>query len=150
VIELKTLSDSIKINVSPEKVYEWFIHIDENYLDWHSDHVKAEWLTENKMKVGSKLYTEEYIHGDLHKIKFQCTKIEQNSKIEFKNLFPLSLICPKGSFIFEPKGENCLFTATLSFRMGNALSKIAKKRIEAFKTHMKEEGENLKKILERE
>jgi hypothetical protein len=145
---MKTLSDSIEINTSPEKAYEWFINIDQNYKEWHPDHVKAIWLTENKMKVGSKLYSEEYIHGELHKIKFKCTNIEPNRKIEFKNLLPMSLICPKGSFIFELKGDICIFTATLSFRMGNTLSKIAKKKVEALKNHMKEEGENLKRILE--
>jgi len=145
---MKTLSDSIEIKASPEKIYDWFIYIDENYLEWHPDHVKAVWLTEKKMEVGAKLYCEEYIHGELHKIKFKCTKIEPNKIIEFKNLFPISLICPKGSFIFEPSGDNCLFTATLSFRMGNFLSKIAKKQVEAFEEHMKEEGENLKKLIE--
>ena len=145
---MKTLSDSIEIKAPPEKVYEWFTHIDQNYLDWHPDHVKAIWLTENKMEIGAKLYTEENIHDDLHKITFQCTNVEPNRKIEFKNLFPMSLICPKGSFIFKPKGENCLFTATLSFRMGKTLSKIAKKRVGALKNHMREEGENLKRLLE--
>ena len=148
MFEVKTLSDSIEINTSPERVYEWFINIDQNYKEWHPDHVKAIWLTENKMKVGSKLYSEEYIHGELHKIKFKCTNIEPNRKIEFKNLLPMSLICPKGSFIFEPKGDNCIFTATLSFRMGNTLSKIVKTKVEALINHMKEEGENLKRILE--
>jgi hypothetical protein len=147
-MEMKTLSDSIEIKASPEKVYAWFINIDKNYKEWHPDHVKALWLTENKMKVGSKLYSEEYIHGELHKIKFKCINIEPNRKIEFKNLLPVSLICPKGSFKFEPKGGNCIFTATLSFRMGNMLSKLAKKKVEALKNHMKEEGENLKKIIE--
>jgi len=145
---MKILSDSIEIKTSPEKAYEWFINIDQNYKEWHPDHVKAIWLTENKMKVGSKLYSEEYIHGELHKIKFKCTNIEPNRKIEFKNLLPMSLICPKGSFIFEPKGDNCIFTATLSFRMGNTLSKIVKTKVEALINHMKEEGENLKRILE--
>ncbi|TFG14257.1 MAG: SRPBCC family protein [Promethearchaeota archaeon] len=146
---MKTLTDSIEINAPPEKVYEWFTKFDENYLEWHPDHVKAIWLTEKKMEIGAKLYCEEYIHNELHKIKFKCSKIEPNKIIEFKNLFPISLICPKGSFMFESRGNKCLFTATLSFRMGNLLSKIAKEQVEAFKEHMKEEGENLKKIIEK-
>ena len=146
---MKNLEDSIEINATPEKIFEWFTHIDKNYLDWHPDHVKAAWLTEEKMKVGSKLYIEENIHGVLHRIKFQCINIDPNRIIEFKNLFPMSIICPKGSFIFEQKGEKCLFTATLSFRIGKTLSRFAKKRVEALKKHMKEEGQNLKKIIEK-
>ena len=100
------------------------------------------------MELGAILYAEEKIHGQLHKLKFRLKKIEPNRKIEFQNLFPISLISPKGSFIIEPKGNASLFTATLSFRFGSLLSALAKKRIEVFKKPMKEEGENLKRLLE--
>jgi len=55
----------------------------------------------------------------------------------------------KGSFLIEPKGKSCLFTATLSFRLGWLFSTFAKGRVEAVKKHMKEEGKNLKKLLEK-
>ena len=38
----------------------------------------------------------------------------------------------------------------LSFRFGWLFSKLAKNRVEAIKKHMKEEGENLKILLEEE
>ena len=75
---------------------------------------------------------------------------KQNRKIEYKLLFPTSIICPKGSFIIEPKEGSSIFTATLSFRFGWLFQKFAKSRVEAITKHMKEEGENLKKILENE
>ncbi len=81
-------------------------------------------------------------------MKFIGTKVEPNKKIEYKLLFPTSIICPKGSFIIEPKGESCIFTATLSFRFGRILSKLAKSKVETTKKHMREEGENLRKLLE--
>ena len=49
----------------------------------------------------------------------------------------------------EPKRDGCIFTATLYFRMGWLFSIFAKDRVEAIKKHMKEEGENLKNILEK-
>ena len=80
-------------------------------------------------------------------MKFIISKIEKNKRIEYKLLFPMSIICPKGSFIIESKGDSSIFTATLSFRFGWFLSKLAKNRVEAIRTHMKEEGENLKRLL---
>lgn len=143
-----TLKDSIEIKTTPEKIFDFFVHFEENYLAWHPDHVKCRWLEEEPFEEGSILYYEEYIHGKLHKIKSKITKIEENKRIEFKNLFPMSILSPKGSFIIEPKGDSCIFTATLSFRFGWLFSKLAKNRVEAVKKHMKEEGENLKRLLE--
>ena len=142
-----TLKDSIKIKTTPEKIFDFFVHFEENYLAWHPDHVKCRWLEGEPFEEGSILYIEEYLHGKLHKMKFLGTKVELNRKIEYKLLFPTSIICPKGSFIIEPKGKTCIFTATLSFRFGWLFSKLAKNRVGAVKKHMKEEGENLKRLL---
>ncbi len=91
---------------------------------------------------------EEYLHGELHKMKCLATKYEPNRTIEYKLLFPASIVCPKGSFAIEQKEKNCTFTATLYFRFSKIFSLFDKRRIEAIKKHMKEEGENLKKLVE--
>jgi len=39
-----TLRDSVEIRTTPEKVFEWFMHFDENYVSWHPDHVKRSWV----------------------------------------------------------------------------------------------------------
>ena len=83
-------------------------------------------------------------------MRFLGTKVEPNKRIEYRVLFPVSIISPKGSFIMEQKGRSCLFTATLYFRFGRIFLKFAKSRVEAVKKHMKEEGENLKRLLENE
>jgi hypothetical protein len=122
---------------------------EEYFKRWHQDHVKCQWLRGKPFEIGSVLYVEEYLHGKLHKMKFLGTQLDSNRKIEYKLLFPMSMICPKGLFIIEPKGESCIFTATLSFRLGWLFSIFAKSRVEAFKKHVKEEGESLKKFLEK-
>ena len=142
------LRDSIEIKVTPQKTFDWLVHLEENYKAWHPDHVECYWLKGKPAAEGSILYVEEYIHGSLHKMRSRITKIEPTERIEYKFLFPMSLICPEGSFIIEPKGESCIFTATLSFRFAKILPKLAKGRVEALKKHMREEGENLKRLLE--
>jgi len=144
-----TLKDSIEIKTAPEKIFEWFIHFEENYHAWHPDHVDCRWLKGKPFEEDSILYVEEYLHGKLHRMKFLGTKVVPNRKIDFKLLFPMSIVCPRGSFIIEPKGKSCIFTATLSFRFAMLFSKLARDRVEAIKNHMKEEGENLKRLLEK-
>jgi hypothetical protein len=143
-----TLKDSIEIKTTPEKIFEWFRNLDKHYRSWHPDHVK--WVNETGgLNEGDIVYYEEYIHGKLHKIRSKITKAEENKRIQFKNLFPMSILSPKGSFIIDSRGESCIFTATLSIRFGWLLSKLAKSRLGAGKKHIKEEGENLKRLLER-
>ena len=93
---------------------------------------------------------EEYLHGALHKMKFRSTAVELHKKIEFELLFPISIICPKGSFTIVPKGTNSIFTASLSFIINWLFRSFMKSRVEAIKIHMREEGENLKKLIENE
>jgi hypothetical protein len=144
-----TLKDSIEITTTPDNIFKWLKNLDKHYKEWHPDHVK--WINETGgLDEGDIVYYEEYLHGELHKIRSKIMKVEKNKRIEFRNLFPISIICPKGSFIVEPGEETCIFTATLSFRFGNLFSKLAKSRVEALKKHIREEGENLKRLLEKE
>ncbi|UCG70401.1 MAG: SRPBCC family protein [Thermoplasmata archaeon] len=144
---MMTLTDSIEIKVKPEIVFKWFKNIDRYYKEWHPDHVK--WVNETGgFKVGAICYAEEYLCGELEKLRAKYIEIEKNKKIVYKMLFPTSIICTKGSFIIEPKNGNSIFTATLTFRGGKILSKLFRSRIEEIKKHQKEEGENLKIILE--
>ncbi len=142
------ITDTVEIRANATKIFNWFLHFAENYRAWHPDHVKAEWIKGKPFELGSVLCAEEYLHGELHKIKFRLTKIEPNRLIAYKNLFPFSLLSPSGFFQFEPSGENTLFTAALTFRMGKLLTKLAKTQTELFLKHVKEEGENLKRLLE--
>lgn len=141
------LTDSIEIKTKPEKVFEWLTHFAENYTEWHPDHVTCRWVSNPSMEEGSLLYMEEYLHGELHSMTVRLTKVEP-TRVEYRILFPLSVMCPKGSFIIKPKGDYCIFTATLSFRFSRILSVLFKERLKALKIHMKEEGETLKRLLE--
>jgi hypothetical protein len=150
------LTDSIKIKTTPEKIFGFLTSIvdDESYQAWHQeDHVRFRWLKGPPWTEGSVIYAEEYIHGKLHKLKFKITKITPNKKIEYS---PVSRFIrkffPKNEFIIEQKGEFCLFTASGTYRLGwigkTFFGKAIEKSLASVKKHMKEEGENLKRILE--
>lgn len=147
------LKDSIEILIPPEEVFAGLIRVfssQEYFKKWHHDHVTCSWIKGEPFEVGSVLYVEEYLHGKLGKMKFLGTNMELNRKIEYKLLFPTSIICPKGSFIIESNDGSSIFTATLFFRFSWFFQKFAKSRVAAITKHMKEEGENLKKIVENE
>lgn len=151
------LKDSIEIKATPEEVFEWLVQRlkdKESYQAWHPDHVDIRWIKGAPLQEGSILYAEEYLHGDLHKLTFRITKIVPNRVIEYRSLFPLSILAPGNTFLIEPKGENsCIFTAMGRLRLPCWLfKKLHKKhayKIEATEQHMKEEGENLKRALEK-
>ena len=156
MLEDITLKNSIEIKTTPEKIFDFLIHIvdDESYRAWHpDDHVALCWIKGKPWEEGSVAYAEEYIHGKLHKVKFLIAKVIPNRKIEFRPLFWLwRIYFPKNTFIIEPKGETCVFTTTVSIRVGWFVKTFAKNKLEfglsCVEKHMKEEGENLKKILE--
>ena len=146
------LPDSIKIKVSPEKVFSFFTGLkdDESYRAWHPDHVVFRWIKGRPFQEGSMVYFEEYLHGKLHKAKFICTKVVPNRLIEYRPPFPLSIFFPRNQFKIEPTDDGyCIFTATIKIRMDPLSRKLSRKQIEGVKRHMKEEGENLKTSLEK-
>lgn len=156
LIEDMTLTDSIEIRATPETVFGFLVSLvdDESYLAWHpEDHVALRWLKGNPWEEGSVVYAEEYIHGKLHKFKFLVTKVVPNREIEYVPLSRLLRIYfAKNKFTIEPRGDTCVFTATGSLRVGWLVRTFAKGKLEfglsCVKKHMKEEGENLKRVLE--
>ena len=53
------LTDAIEINSSPTEIWDFFVNLEENYIDWHpTDHKKFKWTGE-PMASGSKWYAEE-------------------------------------------------------------------------------------------
>ena len=158
LLEDIVLSDSIEISTTPDNIFGFFLRIvdDASYQAWHpEDHVAFRWIKGEPWQQGSVAYAEEYIHGKLHKFKFLTKEVVPNRKIE---LVPLSRILriyfPWNKFLIEPvDGRSCVFTASGLLRVGCLARLLARKKIEqgisSVKKHMKEEGENLKRILER-
>ncbi len=143
-----TLKDSIEIKTTPEKLWEFFTNLDKNYKTWHpEDHVLFRWTKGRPLEEGSTLYAEEVLNGKLYKFKMTCAEVVPNRKFAFKFHFPKSLFV-KYEYRIEPKGVNSVFTAYAHLRIPVFARNIIQPYIEVGKKHVKEEGENLKKILE--
>jgi hypothetical protein len=142
------LKESIVIHKPPREVFEWLMHFVENYRAWHPDHISAHWTKGRNFEIGSILHTEEYIGDQKETIRFRTTWVITDRLIKYQLLFPHSLICSGGSFRFESQNGSTLFIATLSFRMSRILKVFFNKKFKAIRKHMREEGANLKQILE--
>jgi hypothetical protein len=157
LLEHIVLTDSVEIRATPEKVFNFFLQIvdDASYRTWHpADHVGLRWIRGNPYEEGSVVCAEEYLHGKLHKLKFRISKIVPNREMEYVPLSPLlRIFFSKNRFEIEPSGDGCIFTAEVHLRIGRIAKALAKRKFEvglsSLRKHMKEEGENLKRILEK-
>ena len=156
LLEDIVVRDSIEIHTTPEKIFGFFLQIvdDASYRAWHpEDHVAFRWIKGEPWQEGSVAYAEEYLHGKLHKFKFLIKKVVSNREIE---LVPLSrflrIYFPRNTLLIEPREGSCVFTATGVLRVGRLAKLLARNKLEyglsSVRKHMKEEGENLKRILE--
>ena len=151
------ITDSIEVKATPEEIYTFLTGIvdDEGYRAWHEqEHVAFRWVKGPPWVEGSVMYVEEYLHGKLHKLKLLVTRIVPNERIEYVPTSRLlRLFLPKNEFIIERTGEETsLFIASGTYRLGWIGKTFFKKAVESalasVRKHMKEEGENLKRILE--
>ncbi len=142
------LVDSIEIEAAPEDVFEWFLHLDEHYLEWHPDHVSCRWLSRREGLVGSTLECVELLHGSRHTLRAVLVRADPPTFLGFRHSLPTSLISPGGSFAFEPRAPGCLFTATVAFRASALLERLAARRVDGLRAHMREESLNLKRLME--
>ena len=143
--------ERITINCTPDKVYDtllFFFRNSENYKLWHNDHISCYWKKGKDFSPGSILIAEEYLHGTPHRLGFRIINCNPNSILEYKMLFPFSIICSGGLFKIISKGKETELIAQLSFRFGFLLKVLFKKAIESLCNHMKEEGVSIKAIIE--
>ncbi|MCC7573822.1 MAG: SRPBCC domain-containing protein [Candidatus Methanofastidiosum sp.] len=126
------LKDTIQINAPPEKVFEFFLNMDkERYILWHpQDHVEFHFEKGNRIEEGAIAYFEEYIHGELHKMKIVYKNIIQNRQIEFMltNLF-WRIFLTKSKFLIELKNGGCEFKAYNYYKLGPISSRSERSKI---------------------
>ncbi len=148
------LKDSIEIKTTPEDIWDFFVNLEKNYKSWHpEDHVVFKWTKGKPMELGSHFYAEEIMGGKLFKIKGFAYEVVPHRKIFFKYSFPFFFFFFCNGSLIETNGSSSVFTAISYIRAGNFFSKLFKKEmmknIDIHEKHVREEGENLKAILEK-
>jgi hypothetical protein len=149
------LTESIEIETSPEKLFSYLIGIvdDESFKTLHADNISFRWLEGEPWKEGSIASAEKRLHGKPHRFRFIISKVVPNRHIEYKPTSKLMrMFFPQKEFIIERTAGGCRFVSSATFRIGWIGKKFFKASIDDglshFKAYLKEEGRNLKKILE--
>jgi hypothetical protein len=147
------LMESTEISASPEETWDFFVHLDDNYIAWHpADHIVFRWTGGRPMALGSTFYAEEYAMGEIKKYSGTVTEVVEYQKVVFALSGPVSLLTPFFEWRIQSDGAASVFTAVTPVRAGKLLEflmpRAMKDIYEAGRRHMQEEGRNLKAFLE--
>ena len=142
------LEDTVEIDATPEAVWQFWANMDKNYKAWHpEDHVLFQWVKGRPMGEGSRIYAEETVGGRLLKLKLTCVDVVPNRQFALVFSFPASLFA-KYEYKIEPGGQKTAFTASTHLKSPCCAQKRMQSAVEIGKKHVREEGENLRRILE--
>ena len=143
------LEETTRVEAPPEAVYQFFEAMEENYVRWHPDHVAFRWVTGAGLERGSEARFEERIAGKPQKKTVRFVEVLPERYIEFK---PTSLLVgalmPHISFTVEPRAGGCELTQRIKVRTGPIGARLNRREFDAVRTHMREEGGNLRCIVE--
>ena len=145
---MRRLTDSTWIDSPPEAVWDWLSTMSEHYTDWHPDHVSAEWVSGEPNQVGSILEAVEDLGATREVLRLEMTSIDPPHGFEYRIRGPVAMLLPGGAFSVVSDGGGACFTAVISYRFGRLTELLFSRRTAALRRHMREEGENLKRLVE--
>lgn len=146
------LRDNIRIQTTPEQLFQWLESMPQEYVSWHPDHVACRVIKGSMLQLGSEIECQEYLHGELHTMRFRLTRVDPGRRLEYQ-----IKALGKGAFEAIQKGEEVEFVAEVELgtdaplvgRMVDTVLRVLfNRRLVAMRQHMQEEGQNLKKIIE--
>lgn len=143
-----TVEDNIEVKAPPEAVWEWLSALADHYTEWHPDHISARWIRGEPNRVGSQLEAIEGLAGHREKLVFEMTAVDPPRRMEYRILGPHSILLPGGRFVISECGGGSVFQAAIAVRLGRLSAMVFRRRMEALRTHMREEGLSLKRLVE--
>lgn len=145
------LKETTDVEAPPEEVYRFFEEMEEHYERWHPDHITFRWTAGGGLRRGAEAYFEERIAGKLQKKTVRFVEVTPDRYLEFKPTSLLvGLLMPHISFTIRPRSDGCELTQRIKVRTGPIGARLNGKEFDAVRAHMREEGKNLKYILENE
>lgn len=149
---MKTISDEVVVDASPVETFEFFRSMDEaRYLAWHPDHVAFHLLEGDRIEPGARASFEEDIGDERLSSTVRYTEVCAPTYVEFRDESPITrLFNPKNTFTLEATDGITRVTAAVHLRIGplERLSGRVRRDLEALRRHVREEGENLKRLVE--
>ena len=143
------LEERTFIAAPPEQVFAFFADMADNYLRWHPDHIAFRWVDGSGLEPGVVFAFEEIIGGQRMTKRVRFIDVVPDRALAFEPTSRLlRLILPRIGFTIEPRPDGCDLVASLHIRTGPVGAWLNRRELMAVRQHMKEEGENLKRIVE--
>lgn len=145
------ICDTVLINVPPECVWVWLNELPRHYRDWHPAHLGCRYVHGDHLDAGAVLQVDEQLHGKPHSLTLRADVVVPCRLLRYSGRGV------RGAFRLEPVDEGTRFTAELEFGvrlpvvgrlLDIVLGRVLAKRLSAVHLHMREEGQNLKHLLE--
>ncbi len=145
------VSQSTDIAAAPERVQAFFEAMEENYRAWHPDHVVFRWIDAGRhVQEDSAFYIEERINGQVLKRTMRFTRVEPQRHLEFAPESRLiRFFLKRVVFAIQLTATGCRLTQSLHVRIGPIGYWLNRRGFAAVERHMREEGQNMKAMLER-
>jgi uncharacterized protein YndB with AHSA1/START domain len=139
------------IPASPERVWQFFVDMDDNYQDFHPEHLVWRTLSGKPLTEGTIWFVDEWIGPMRVSSRFFTERAEPGRFFAYRVGFPGRLVGAGGSFRFTPSAEGHtqmreevhfgFKIPVLSLVLDRILALLLP--IEEFRRHIREEGENL-------
>ena len=145
---MREIIDAVRVEASPERVWSWLTELADHYTQWHPDHVSAEWLKGRPNDVGSILRVVELLDGRREELSFELAEVDPPLRMGYRILGPHALLLPGGAFTVSPADGGSMFAASIQYRFGAITERVFRRRLTVLGAHMREEGVNLKRMVE--
>ena len=137
------------IRAAPADIFAFFSEMEANYLAFHPDHIEFRWIDAPALTPGVRFFIAERIDGKLLEKIVAFTTVKPNSVIEFAPTNPIfRFFLPRITFRIMQKEMGIIVTQEIQLRVGPMATWLNSREFDAVRLHMREEGENLKELLE--
>jgi hypothetical protein len=145
------LRDTVTIAVRPETVWHWFENLSRHYRAWHPAHLDCRHVRGDRLAAGAVIQMDEEVHVRRHSLTLRADRVVPGRLLRY------SASGLRGAFILEPAGAGTRFTAEMEVgsrlpvvgRLLDAvLRRLLARQLSAIAPHVREEGVNLKRLLE--
>jgi hypothetical protein len=153
--QMISLIEGSCIPTTPERVWEFFAHMDTHYADWHREHLTWRTLRGEPLVKGTVWFADEWIGPMRLSARFFVEDADPGRSFAYRIGFPSSLGRAGGSFRLTPAADSsCELTQEVHFGFSLPLIGALIDRLLAallplgeFRRHMREEQNNLVRLL---
>jgi Polyketide cyclase / dehydrase and lipid transport len=152
-----SMTQTTRIPAAPERVWRFFSELDEHYSAWHPEHLAWRTLRGEPLAKGTVWFADEWVGPLRVSSRFFVEDAEPERFFAYRVGFPASVLRAGGSFRLVPVSDDvCELIEEVHLGYPTRIFGALADRVltivlplKEFRRHIREEGENLARLLER-